>query len=51
MAIRRLEKVTSSDGEQTHVCVCALEWGGLRAHVLVGGYVGIFHVNHTSGKL
>lgn len=49
MAIRRLEKVRSSDGEQAHVCVC------VGACVPVGRvpdeYAGIFHVNHTSGKL
>lgn len=50
MAIRRLEKVRSSDGgEWAHVreCVCV----GACAHVLVDEYVDIFHVNHTSGKL
>lgn len=45
MAIRRLEKVRSSDGEQT--CVRVSVW----AHVLVDEYVDIFQVNHTSGKL
>lgn len=51
MAIRRLEKVRSSDGGGVgacaRVCVCV----GACAHVLVDEYVDIFHVNHTSGKL
>lgn len=51
MAIRRLEKVRSSDWEQAHICVREYGWVGAHAHVPVDEYVDIFHVNHTSGKL